>query len=514
MSNGRTSNQALPLPAWGVRLESRKVAAETGLIKKMPLPGELIVALKQNVGVPAEPIVQPGDRVLKGQPIATAPRWGLGVAVHAPTSGTVTALEERPIPAAGGGTGESVVIEPDSKEERYAGYIAQPNPLGLSPPQIRNDITEAGIVGLGGALFPTATKLNPGSGIQALILNGVECEPYISADNALLIERSDQVLLGAAIMLRALDCAECLVAVKADMAEARAAVQEAIDALGDDRISMVVVPAFYPAGGERQLIELITGKEVQAGGLPWDVGVVCQNVGTVAAVAKFFGAGEPLISRIVTVTGNGVGAPANVEVMIGTPIGDLVEFAGGYTDAAAGLVMGGPMMGFSLPHDQLPVTKATNCILVADQAELDPSVREMPCIRCGECARACPATLMPQQLLALARGPDYAALESQGLQDCIECGCCDYVCPSYIPLTSRFIEAKQGLWENHLVAHRSERALHRYEARGKRLERRERDRSNELQRQVDEIGAAGETDAEALRRLKQRVKSKKPGDNT
>jgi electron transport complex protein RnfC len=514
MTNGRTSNQALPLPAWGIRLESRKVAGETGAIKKMPPPGELIVALKQNIGVPAEAIVQPGERVLKGQPIAIAPRWGLSVAVHAPTSGSVTALEERPIPIAGGGTEESVIIEPDGKEERYAGYIAQPSPLRLSPPQIRNDIMEAGIVGLGGALFPTATKLNPGSGIQALILNGVECEPYISVDNALLTERSDQVLLGAVIMLGALDCDECLVAVKADMAEARAAVQKTIDALGDDRISMVVVPAFYPAGGERQLIELITGKEVQAGGLPWDVGVVCQNVGTAAAVAKFFDAGEPLISRIVTVTGNGVAAAANIEVMIGTPIGDVIEFAGGYTDDAAGLVMGGPMMGFSLPHDQLPVTKATNCILVAGQAEIDPPVREMPCIRCGECAQVCPAALMPQQLLALAGGPDYEALETQGLQDCIECGCCDYVCPSYIPLTSRFIKAKQDLWENHLVAQRSELALRRFDARGERLERRKWDRSDELQRQVDEIGPAGNIDAEALRQLKQRVKNKKPGDNT
>ncbi len=514
MTNGRTSNQALPLPAWGIRLESRKVDSETGAIKKMPPPGELIVALKQNIGVPAETIVQPGERVLKGQPIAIASRWGLSVAVHAPTSGAVMAIEERPIPVAGGGTGESVIIEPDGKEERYAGYVAQMNSKRLPPPQIRNEIMEAGIVGMGGALFPTATKLNPGSGIQALILNGVECEPYISADNALLTERSDQVLQGAAIMLAALDCDECLVAVKADMAEAQAAVQAAIDALGDDRISLVVVPAFYPAGGERQLIELITGKEVQAGGLPWDVGVVCQNVGTAAAVAKFFDEGEPLISRIVTVTGDGVGTAANIEVMIGTPIVDLVEFAGGYTDDAAGLVMGGPMMGFSLPHDQLPVTKATNCILVAGQAELDPSVREMPCIRCGECARVCPAALMPQQLLALARGPDYEALESQGLQDCIQCGCCDYVCPSYIPLTSRFIEAKQGLWENHLVSQRSALALRRFDARGERLERRESDRSDELQRQVDEIGPAGEIDADALRQLKQRVKSKKPGDKT
>jgi len=171
-------------------------------------------------------------------------------------------------------------------------------------------------------------------------------------------------------------------------------------------------------------------------------------------------------------------------------------------------------MGFSLPHDQLPVTKATNCILVAGQAELDPSVREMPCIRCGECARVCPAALMPQQLLALARGPDYEALESQGLQDCIQCGCCDYVCPSYIPLTSRFIEAKQGLWENHIVSQRSALALRRFDARGERLERRESDRSDELQRQVDEIGPAGEIDADALRQLKQRVKSKKPGDKT
>jgi len=499
----------------GLRLQSKKAASTGEPIFDIPVPAQLILPITQHVGDPAHPIVGIGERVLKGQLIAEQ-EGSLGAPVHASSSGKIVAIEPWPVSRRNGDNAPCIVIECDGNDRAIERAEAASEFLALPPEVLLAQIMQGGIVGLGGAVFPTAQKLMQARTceIEYLLLNGVECEPYISADNALLIERSDQVLLGAAIMLRALDCDECLVAVKADMTEARAAVQEAIDALGDDRISMVVVPAFYPAGGERQLIELITGKEVQAGGLPWDVGVVCQNVGTVAAVAKFFGAGEPLISRIVTVTGNGVGAPANVEVMIGTPISDLVEFAGGYTDAAAGLVMGGPMMGFSLPHDQLPVTKATNCILVADQAELDPSVREMPCIRCGECARACPATLMPQQLLALARGPDYAALESQGLQDCIECGCCDYVGPSYIPLTSRFIEAKQGLWENHLVAQRSERALHRYEARGKRLERRERDRGNELQRQVDEIGAAGEIDAEALRQLKQRVKSKKPGDNT
>jgi electron transport complex protein RnfC len=243
-------------------------------------------------------------------------------------------------------------------------------------------------------------------------------------------------------MMRALGTEHAIVAIETAMAETRVAVHDALKAAGDDRLGMAVVTAKYPAGGERQLIELVTGDEVPSGGLPRDIGYVCQNAGTAAAVADLFRKGRPLISRIVTVTGRGIAHPGNFETRIGTPVHELIALAGGYSGNPRRLLMGGPMMGFALPDDSLPVTKATNCIVAALAEEIAPQRAELPCIRCGECVQVCPARLMPQELFVAAQRRDFARLDEFGLPDCIECGCCDYVCPSQIALTRRFVAAK------------------------------------------------------------------------
>lgn len=451
---------------WGIRFP-RPAAAAGGLrLVTAPVPDQLVVPLNQSIGFPAEPLVAVGERVRKGQPIGAFEGSAPAAPVHAPTSGTVTAIETRP--ATGRGMALCIEMEADSLDESWSGYQRIPDPLRLPANKLRDAVTEAGIVGLGGAMFPARIKLNPGLGVTTLILNGVECEPRIACDDALMLSVPERILLGAQIMLRILEADECLIAIK-ENAAASERMQAAIEQLKDDRFRIAPVPAIYPTGGEEQLIHLLTGVEVPHGGLPWDTGIICQNVATAAAVAHFFTAGEPLISRIVTVNGSGVQQPVNVNTRIGTPIHQLIEIAGGYTQDAHKLIMGGPMMGIALPDDALPVTKACNSIYVASRDELPDPAPEMPCIRCGDCAAVCPVQLMPQLLLQAQRINDYDRLTTLGLPDCIECGCCDFVCPSRIPLTSRFRGAKQTLWDIGFEKRRARSALVRFDARNARL---------------------------------------------
>jgi electron transport complex protein RnfC len=409
-----------------------------------PAPDEVTLSLLQSAGPEAEPLVGPGERVLTGQPVG---RSAGTFSVHASITGTVTAVELRQVPAAAPRQAYCVVIHRDGPDRFDDGQPGAGDPSVLSPEEIRARIAAGGIVGLGGALFPTAAKLAPGVPIHALIINGAECEPWITCDEMLLRERAAAVIDGTRIMMRALGTERAVIAIETDMPEARVAIHDALQAIGDDRIGMAVVTAKYPAGGERQLIELVTGEEVPTGGLPRDIGYVCHNAGTAAAVAELFRNGRPLISRIITVTGSGIAQPGNFEARIGTPIRDLVALAGGYRNEPKRLIMGGPMMGFALPDDDLPVTKATNCIVAALAGEFAPAKPEMPCIRCGECIQVCPARLLPQELFTAARLGDTGRLDELGVLDCIECGCCDYVCPSYIALTARFVTAKDDARE-------------------------------------------------------------------
>jgi electron transport complex protein RnfC len=487
---------------WGIRFP-RPAAAAGGLpLVTAPLPERVLVPLNQNIGFPADPLVAVGEQVRKGQPIGAFGGSAPSAPIHAPISGTVAGIVVRP--ATGRGDALCIEITADGKDEAWPKYRRTADPLGLPAARLREAVTEAGIVGLGGALFPTRIKLNPGLGVTTLILNGVECEPRISCDDALMLDSPESIILGAQIMLRILEADECLIAVKENTA-AMSRLQTAIDQLSDDRFRITPVAAIYPAGGEAQLIQILTGIEVPHGGLPWDTGIICQNVATAAAIAHFFTAGEPLISRIVTVTGDGVKKPTNVLARIGTPIKTLIDCAGGYTSDAHKLIMGGPMMGIALPDDELPVTKACNSFYVAARDELPSAIVEMPCIRCGDCATTCPAQLMPQLLLQAKRVDDYERLKSLGLLDCIECGCCDYVCPSQIPLTSHFRDAKQALWDIGFEKRRAAAAKARFDARNDRLTRIAGHNEQALEQQVDALGHANGDTAAALDELLRRT---------
>ncbi|NND53684.1 MAG: electron transport complex subunit RsxC [Gammaproteobacteria bacterium] len=485
-------------PEWGVPFAAQERVLDLP-VHAAPLPAVAIVPLLQHSGAAAEPIVAVGDVVHTGQPIGTVPDNALGARVHAPLSGRIVAIEKGPVP--GRRDALCVHIENDGNDTRWQGYTSQPRPLSLSTSALRHAVIEAGIVGLGGATFPAGVKLNRGSGVNTLILNAAECEPVINCDDALMRQDSDMMLLGAQIMLRILEADECIVALKQGMSRTLEIVTAAIDRLDDDRFRIVLVPSVYPVGGEAQLIQMLTGDEIPSGGLPWDSGAICQNVGTAAAIAHFLTLGEPLISRLVTVCGGGISKPGNYVTRIGTPIRDLLTVAGGQPTGAATVIMGGPMMGIALDSIDMPVTKATNCLYVPTDDELTAQPEPVACIRCGDCATVCPAALTPQILLQTLRTNDYDSLQRLGLPDCIECGCCDYVCPSHIPLTREFIRGKQQLWQIGFEKRRAEQAAKRVNAREQRLATAERNDADAELHDVSDGDAAKARLDELLRRV-------------
>jgi len=428
-------------PAWGVRVPRRKARSTHLALLVAPPPSQVCISLAQCPGPPARVRVEAGQSVLCGEPIGEPAAPDLP-RVHASVSGRVMAVGLRPVAGVGHEV-PCVVIAASGGDERWPGYAPDPGAADRTAEDLRARIATAGVLGLGGALFPAARKLALAAGAPVLLLNGAECEPYVSCDDLLIRERAADVVAGARVLLAALGGGRGIIAVKTDMPEARIALYEALKRAGDPRLGISVVTGKYPAGGERQLIEMVLGREVPAGGHPAAVGVLCHNVATAAAVADFFGRGQPLISRIVTVTGGGVARPLNIEARIGTPVADLIALAGGYQGEPRRLIMGGPMMGVALPSDELPITGATNCLIAATTADLEgPRGPEMPCIRCGDCVEVCPARLLPLDLLAASRTGDASALAELAVTECIECGACDYVCPSHIPLTQAFIAGK------------------------------------------------------------------------
>jgi electron transport complex protein RnfC len=428
----------------GILLPANKAASTATPIRRGFVPRNVVVALRQHRGEPADIVVAVGQRILKGQIVGRAAPSGPSAAVHASTSGTVRAIEERPV-LAGHGVQSSpcIVIEADGRDEALPASSLPDWPL--TGEEQREALRAGGIVGLGGAVYPTADKLATPIPCKTLIVNGAECEPYISCDDMLMRENPAEIVAGALLLTDILAAPRCIIAIERDKPQAMEAIEKAAHAVDDPRLKLAEVPTIYPAGGERQLVELLTGEEVPSGRYPGEFGYVCQNVGTAYAVHRLRAAREPLTSRIVTVTGGGVRAPQNVDAPIGTPIAELIELCGGYTDDVVRLIAGGSMMGYALPDDAVPTTKATNCLIAATSAEVRLDTHEWPCIRCGECALVCPSRLMPQELLVAATTSDFGALATLGLQDCIECGCCDVICPSQIMLTERFRIAKRAV---------------------------------------------------------------------
>ncbi|PCI18639.1 MAG: electron transport complex subunit RsxC [Piscirickettsiaceae bacterium] len=441
-------------------------------IEAAPVPAQLIYPLRQHIGNAAKPLVKIGDKVLRGQKIADA-QGMISAPIHAGSSGTVSHIADHLIPHPSGFSAPCITIDTDGLDKTldstpYADFRQ------LSASELVSIVRNAGIVGLGGAAFPTAIKLDNQSKsrhIETLILNGAECEPYISCDDRLLKERADRVIEGVEILLHILGANKAFIAIEDNVADTFKSIQTAIANNGNSLINAVQIPTIYPTGGEKQLIQTLTGKEVPSGDIPADIGIVSINVGTVHAIQQAVIAGKPLTSRIITVTGEGVTTPHNLDVRIGTPINALIELCNGYTKLAERLIMGGPMMGFALLNDEIPVVKATNCILVASKHEVITEKQAMPCIRCGLCASACPVSLLPQQLYWFSRSEQLEKAEKLNLFDCIECGCCDVVCPSHIPLVQHFRYAKSALKVKNYEKHSSDIARERFEAREERLAR-------------------------------------------
>ncbi|VAW78398.1 Electron transport complex protein RnfC [hydrothermal vent metagenome] len=456
----------------GLQLASEKSQSLTQALTPAAIPARLYVPLSQNIGDAAEAVVKVGDKVLRGQLIARSLGY-ISAPVHAPTSGVVSEIKDYPVPHPSGLSAACIVIDSDGEDRPADTGLKMDKVYSAEPADIRQRVRDAGIVGLGGAGFPTAVKLNPGPDrkVELLIINGAECEPYISCDEALMCARPGDIVEGVRIMRHALKAQQVVIGIEDNMPNAIDSIQNELTRIGETDIRIVGVPALYPAGGEKQLIYALTGLEVPSQGLPVELGIICHNVATAAAIARAIHHGEPLISRVVTVTGAGVREPRNLDVRVGTPISALIEQCGGYTDEVSRLLIGGPMMGFALHSDQLPVIKTSNCVLAASAQQAPEPLQPSPCIRCAQCADVCPANLLPQQLYWYAFSRDMEKIQDYNLFDCIECGCCAQVCPSHLPLVQYYRFAKTEIWDMERERERSDLARQRHEARIERLER-------------------------------------------
>ncbi|MDX2503104.1 MAG: electron transport complex subunit RsxC [Gammaproteobacteria bacterium] len=475
----------------GIKLDGKKSLSNQHAITTLEVSRQLVIPLTQHIGHAAQPVVKVGDQVLKGQLLAHA-EGPISAPVHASSSGIVSAIEERPIPHPSGLSAPCVVIDTDGYEQWLElSPLILPSTgemqgiASLSSVQIKQQIANSGVVGLGGALYPCAAKLQSAQKMHTdtLIINAAECEPYITCDDVLMRTRPEEIILGILLIKKVVGAKKCLIGIEDNKPEAYQALVKAIrgyqqtisryqrEANSEAKIEVVQVPTRYPAGGEKQLIQVLTGQEVPTQGLPMNIGIICHNVTTAAAAYQAVFRGEPLISRIVTVTGGAIKHPQNIEVPLGTPIRDVLEHVGLNSNEVDKIILGGPMMGFALPSIDTPVTKATNCLLVSAKNELKTPPPAMPCIRCARCAESCPMSLLPQQMYWYAKARDLEKIQDYNIFDCIECGCCSYVCPSNIPLVQYFRYAKTEIWDDERERNKANIARERHEFHLERLEK-------------------------------------------
>ncbi|MGR5210062.1 electron transport complex subunit RsxC [Vibrio rotiferianus] len=475
--------------------ENKKQSNKTELVHAA-IPSEIVLPLKQHIGKAGNLLVAVGDTVLKGQQL-TASDSGFTVPVHAPTSGQITAIEPRTVAHPSGLSELCAVITPDGNDtwgERtpVADYTEE------SADALIDVIRLAGISGMGGAGFPTAKKIQSGiARTEILIVNAAECEPYITADDKLMQEHADELLQGIEIVEHILKPKLTIIGIEDNKPAAIKALEQA--AMNKD-IVIRVIPTKYPSGGEKQLIKILTNKEVPSGAIPADIGILVQNVGSLYSIKRAVIDGEPMVNRVVTLTGKTFKQPRNVWTLLGTPVQALLDEFGYKADKKLQrLIMGGPMMGFTLPHAQVPITKTSNCILAPKRREIASDQYEMECIRCSQCAEACPASLLPQQLQWYAKSQEYEKLEELNLKDCIECGACAFVCPSEIPLVQYYRQAKAEIRTRAQEAAAAERAKLRFEEKKARMEREKAERENRFKKAADDrrkdMKASGGDDA-------------------
>lgn len=422
----------------GIHPRYNKELSDRQAIETMPLPGKLIVHFTQNLGAPPRPIVKKGDDVKKGQVIAE-PGGFVSAPVHAPTSGTVKSIDVYPHPA--GTDMPAAVIVPDGNDEWADGCDVERDTNLLDADAIKNLIQAGGLVGKGGAAFPTHVKLSPppGKKINLLIINGAECEPYLTADHRLMLDRPSEILKGAALFARVIGVDLIIVAIERNKPDAIGRMSE--HAAGRAGFSIEAMDVVYPQGAEKQLIYSLTKRRVPAGGLPMDVGVLVQNVGTAYAAYEAVTFDRPLIERVVTVTGSGIVQPKNVLARIGATFEDLIAFCGGLKSDTGKIISGGPMMGVAQYSLDASVTKGTSGIVLLTNDEI-PQFTGDACIRCGRCVNVCPMGLNPSALSIFIERMMFERAGEYNVMDCIECGCCAYVCPSRRPMVHHLRRGK------------------------------------------------------------------------
>ena len=406
--------------------------------RRLPFPNEIVLPLSQHIGRPAEALVTPGDRVERGDVIAKASGY-ISSYVHASAAGTVKSIEHWPHPSGAMQPSIRIAVDPHSTQLQRPRLV--PHWDEVPEEQLSEEISKAGVVGLGGAAFPSHVKMRPPEDqpVDVLMVNGSECEPYLTSDHRTMLEQPERVHQGIRIVLRALGIDRAVIGIEANKPDAIEIMRKT--APDDLDVSVMELQVKYPQGAEKMLIKAVTGREVPSGKLPSSVGALVQNVATTASVAKVFETGEPLIERIMTVSGRGIKKPGNWVIPFGTKLGDVIAACGGFTEDAAEIVFGGPMMGLSQASLDVPVLKATGGILVLSKDECKHQ-EILPCIRCGKCIDACPVFLNPQQLGALARVDRFEEMIAADLGDCMLCGCCSFVCPSNIPLSQLFAMSK------------------------------------------------------------------------
>ena len=456
----------------GVHPPENKAQSTQLPIGSLPLPDKIVLPLRQHVGNIPKIKVSVGDKVLKGQLLAEA-EGAVSAAIHATTSGTISAIEDAIIPHPSGLPDRCITITPDGKDT----WIEKKSQdwRNIDRKNLVSSLRLSGIVGLGGATFPTHIKLRSDgkSGVHTLIINAAECEPYITCDDTLMRERADEIVKGIKIAQHLLGAERVLIGIEDNKPEAAAAMQAAVVSTN---MLVVIVPTLYPSGDARRLVHLVLGTEIPHDKRSTEVGLQVFNVATVLALYRYFELGEPSISRIVSMTGN-VNQPQNFEVLFGTPLPHLVKAAGGAKQETTHFIMGGPMMGFDLPTENVPITKAANCIIAASPNLFAPPPPAMPCIRCARCADACPVNLQPQELYWFAKSDNFEKASDYKLFDCIECGACSYVCPSNIPLVQYYRYAKSEIIAIDKAHEAADLARERNDFRLARIEREKLERA-------------------------------------